>query len=160
VRGRGLPKKEFPNRKKLHPPTPRKRRPTTLRRQPPRRRAGGGGRRITVAVGRNDATKILEGETGKTVVRSRGTRREYELVSLLNSAGKVFRKVSVGPSPENGEGISPPEVRDRYGVIVLAVKRGQTRLIAPREEESLLQGDELFVAGTKDEVEAFGEGVR
>lgn len=119
----------------------------------------GGEGRVTVAVDRADANRILEGEPSKMLVKSRGTRREYELVSVLKSAGKQFRKVSVG-TVEEATTLRSLNVREEFGVIVLAVKRGQTRILAPRGDEAVLEGDELFVVGDKTSTDAFEEALR
>ena len=58
--------------------------------------AGGEGR-VTVVVDRKEAKELLEDEPRRFSVVSRGTRREYELVSLLRRAGRRFRRLTVGP---------------------------------------------------------------
>jgi hypothetical protein len=119
----------------------------------------GGEGRVTVAVDKTTANAILEGEPKKIVVTSRGTRREYELISVLKSAGKQFRKVNVSSVGED-ETLGSFEVRDSFGVIVLAVRRGQTRIIAPRGNEPVKTGDDLFVVGGRSEIDSFEEGLR
>lgn len=119
----------------------------------------GGEGRVTVAVDRSTANEILEGEPSKMLVKSRGTRREYELVSVLKSAGKQFRKVGVSSIGEE-ETLGSLNVREGFGVIVLAVKRGQERILAPRGDEPLRKGDALFVVGNRSEIDAFEEALR
>jgi len=119
----------------------------------------GGEGRVTVAVDRLTANEVLEGEPSKILVKSRGTRREYELVSVLKSAGKGFRKVSVA-SVGKEETIRSLNVRESFGVIVLAVRRGQERILAPRGDEPLRKGDDLFVVGNRSEIDVFKEALR
>lgn len=119
----------------------------------------GGEGRVTVAVDRTTANEILEGEPDKMLVTSRGTRREYELVSVLKSAGKQFRKVTVASVGED-ETLGSLDVRENFGVIVLAVKRGQERILAPRGDEPLRTGDDLFVVGDRTGIDAFEEALR
>lgn len=119
----------------------------------------GGEGRVTVAVDRSAANEILEGEPEKMLVKSRGTRREYELVSVLKSAGKQFREVGVSSVGEE-ETLGSMNVREGFGVIVLAIKRGQERILAPRGGEPLRMGDSLFVVGNRSEIDAFEEALR
>jgi len=118
----------------------------------------GGEGRVTVAVDRSAANEILEGEPRKMVVVSRGTRREYELISVLKSAGKEFRKVGVA-SVDEDETLGSLGVRENFGVIVLAIKRGQERILAPRGDEPVKAGDDLFVVGDRAEIDAFKEAL-
>lgn len=119
----------------------------------------GGEGRVTVAVDRTTANELLLGEPERMFVNSRGTRREYELVSVLKSAGKQFRKVGVASVGED-ETIGSLGVRENFGVIVLAVKRGQERILAPRGDEPVVSGDDLFVVGNRTEIDAFEEVLR
>ncbi len=119
----------------------------------------GGDGRITVAVDRSDATRILEGEPRRVLVRSRGNRREYELISHLRSAGKVFEKVDIG-NVADGTTVGSLDVRGSYGVIVLAIRRGGERVVAPRGDQPIKTGDSLFVVGPRPAVESFAEAVR
>ncbi|WP_336360013.1 potassium channel family protein [Haladaptatus sp. ZSTT2] len=127
----------------------------------------GGEGRITVAVDRTDAKQLLGIETGRVVTQARGTRREYELVSLLRRAGKRFKKLTVRTGGDlDGRTLGDIAVRSTYDVAVLAVKRspkadtnGSARgwVFAPRGETMLAAGDELFVVGTRDALAGFAE---
>ncbi|MFO7925662.1 potassium channel family protein [Natronomonas sp.] len=122
--------------------------------------ATGGDGRITVAVDRSKARALLESVRAKVMVTSRGTRREFELISLLRRAGKRFRTISVKPRGElTGQTIGQLSVREAYGVAILAIKRPDGWLVAPRGEAELQVGDELFVVGKRDALDAFEEGV-
>ena len=120
----------------------------------------GGEGRVTVAVPRGDAEKLLGVRRGKVVVTSRGTRREFELISLLRRAGKRFRKLSVRANSDlDGTTIADAHVRDTHGVSVLAVKRPDGWVVAPRGRTELHAGDELFAVGTREALDAFEEVV-
>ncbi|MCY4730901.1 TrkA C-terminal domain-containing protein [Natronomonas gomsonensis] len=119
----------------------------------------GGDGRVTVAVARSDAEKLLSAQRPKIVVTARGTRREFELISLLRQAGKRFRKFTVKPTSSlAGSTLAGANVRDNHDVAVLAVKRPNGWLVAPRGATELSAGDELFVVGTREALNAF-EGV-
>ncbi|WP_435097015.1 potassium channel family protein [Halorubrum sp. N11] len=117
----------------------------------------GGEGQVTVAVDRSEATALLRAGRGRVMVLSRGTRREYELTSLLRRTGKRFRKVSVvAGGPLDGHTIGELEVRKAYDVAVLAA-RHDSWTIAPSGSQSLSAGDELFVVGSRDAIDRFAE---
>jgi hypothetical protein len=117
----------------------------------------GGEGRITLAVGRSEATALLGVDRGRVLVLSRGTRREYELTALLRRTGKRFRKVSVVVvSLQDGHTIGEAEVREAYDVAVLAARR-ESWTIAPSGTQSLSAGDDLFVVGSRDALDRFAE---
>lgn len=102
----------------------------------------------------------METPRAKVVVTARGTRREFELVSLLRRAGKRFRTMVVKSASElSGRTIGDAHVRETYGVAVLAIKRPDGWPVAPRGDTELRAGDELFVVGTRDALHAFEEVV-
>ncbi len=118
----------------------------------------GGDGRVTVAVPRAKANELLNADGPKVIVTARGTRREYELVSMLRRAGKRFRKMTVRPTGElTGTTLGASDVRETHGVAVLAIKRSDGWLVAPRGDTQLRAGDELFVVGKRDRLDAFGE---
>jgi hypothetical protein len=125
--------------------------------------AAGGESRITVAVDRAEATALLAVDPERLVVRSRGVRREFELVSLLRRAGRRFRRLTVREhSALDGVTLGEASVRDSYGVAVLAVRQangsGGWRL-APEGSTELHAGDDLFAVGTRDDLARFVEVV-
>ena len=76
----------------------------------------GGKGRITVAVDRSNASELLSLTRARVVVNARGTRREFELISMLRRAGKRFKKVVVQPGGElAGRSIGDTNARDVYG---------------------------------------------
>jgi hypothetical protein len=121
----------------------------------------GGEAVVTVAVESGSVRPLLRADIDRLVVRSRGTRREFELVSLLRRAGKVVREVVVGnDGPLDGATIGDAAVRDKFGVAVLVVRGGDGgRRVAPRGDQRLAAGDELLVAGERDAVDQFREAV-
>jgi hypothetical protein len=119
----------------------------------------GGDGRVTLAVDRSRASALLGIGRAKLVVQARGSRREFELISMLRRAGKRFRKLVVKPTGEIvGQTIGTADVREIHGVAVLAIKRPDGWLVAPRGDAELRAGDELFVVGKREALDAF-EGV-
>jgi len=117
----------------------------------------GGEGRITVAVSRSEATTLLSVDDPQIVVCSRGTRREFELVSLLRRSGVQFKKVTVATGgPLDGHTIGEVGVRDSYNVLVLAAKHEKWQ-VAPRGEQPLSAGDKLYVIGTGESLDRFAE---
>ena len=120
----------------------------------------GGEGRVTVAVDRSQATALLRAGRGRVLVLSRGTRREYELTTLLRRTGKRFRKVSVVPGgPLDGHTIGEVGVREAYDVAVLAA-RHDSWTIAPSGSQFLSAEDQLFVVGSRDALDRFAEVAR
>lgn len=131
-------------------PTPPPTAPTTT----------GGQGRITVAVPRGDADRLLATAEAPVVVRSRGTRREFEFTTLLRRSGQRVRRLTLasnGPLAETTIGAA--NVRDNYGVAVLAVRHDGEWTVAPRGDALVAGGDELFAAGSRDALAAFEEAV-
>jgi len=120
----------------------------------------GGEGRVTVAVDRAEATALLRAGRGRILVLSRGTRREYELTTLLRRAGKRFRKVSVVPGgPLDGHTLGEVRVRETYDVAVLAA-RHDSWIFAPDGSQHLSAEDELFIVGSRDAIDRFAEAAR
>ncbi|WP_224268216.1 potassium channel family protein [Haloprofundus salinisoli] len=110
--------------------------------------AAGGEGRLTVAVDRPGAEALLSADAPQVVVRSRGTRREFELTRLLRQAGRRVQRLSIrADSALDGTTLGDASVRDAYDVAVLAVRRDRWRF-APRGDTRLAAGDELFVVGS------------
>ncbi|WP_092565835.1 potassium channel family protein [Halorubrum sp. SD626R] len=112
------------------------------------------------AVDRSQATALLGAGRGRVLVLSRGTRREYELTTLLRRTGKRFRKVSVvAGGPLDGHTIGEVGVREAYDVAVLAA-RHDSWTIAPSGSQPLSAEDQLFVVGSRDALDRFAEVAR
>lgn len=120
----------------------------------------GGEGRITVAVSPGDAETVLSVSEGRVVIRSRGTRREFELVSMLRQSGQRIERVTIGGEGAlAGDTLGHAAVRDTYGVAILAHRHdGQWRM-APRGETSIAGGDEIFVVGSSPSLRTFKEAV-
>lgn len=120
-------------------------------------RRPGGDAVVTVAVDAARVSDLLRGPVDRLVVRSRGSRREFELVSLLRRSGTAVRKVVVREGgPLDGATLGDAAVRDEYGVAVLVVRgRDGGRRVAPRGDHRLAGGDELLVAGNRGAIDGF-----
>jgi len=117
---------------------------------------GGGEGRLTVAVTRTDVQPLLRANEVKIVVESRGTGREYEVVSMLRRADHHLRRVEVrSDSPYAGRPISSAGLREEFGVSVLGVRKPDGWLIAPPRTTTLDAGDELFAAGSREALDTF-----
>ena len=118
----------------------------------------GGEGQVTLALRPSDARRVIEADFAGTVVHSRGKQREYEAIGVLKQRGNQFRKVTVTEaSPLAGSTIAALQVRDAYGVAILAIRRGTERLIAPRGSTELHAGDVLVVVGKRDGLKRFEE---
>lgn len=116
----------------------------------------GGEGRLTVAVTRTDVQPLLRTEETKVVVESRGTRREYEVVSLLRRANKRFRRFTVRAGSVLDESpLGKAGLRESYGVSVLAARTTEGWTLAPDGETRLTAGDQLFAAGDRDALDEF-----
>ncbi|QZP37574.1 TrkA C-terminal domain-containing protein [Halobaculum magnesiiphilum] len=116
----------------------------------------GGDGRLTVAVDRGAATRLLDADVERVVVRSRGTRREFELLSLLRRAGKRFRRLSVrAGGPLDGTSLRGAAVRDEYGVAVLAINDGGRWRLAPGGDTVPAAGADLLAVGTRRDLDRF-----
>ena len=120
--------------------------------------AAGGEARVTLAVRRQHASKVLSTDDAALLVRSRGVRSEFELVTLLRRAGKRFRRLSVREGGVlDGVTLGEATVRDRYDVVVLGVRHEGKWTIAPRGAQRVDPGDDLVVVGAYPDLAAFAE---
>lgn len=118
----------------------------------------GGEGRVTVAVERADAEALLSAADARIVVRSRGTRREYELLSMLRRGGQRVRRLTLdAATPLAGQTLADTDVRNAYGVAVLAVRHEGAWTVAPGGDVTLSADDDVFVAGTRTALDAFEE---
>jgi len=121
----------------------------------------GGEGRLTVAVTRTDVQPLLRASEVKVVVESRGTRREYEVVSMLRRADQQFRRFVVGSgSPLAGTRLGDERFREEFDVSVLGVRKETGWLIAPSGKTTVGVGDELFAAGTRDQLASFDRALK
>lgn len=118
-------------------------------------RTTGGDGRVTVAVPASESRRLLDADTAALRVHARGTRREFELISLLRRDGKRFRRVRVR---EDGTPGGSDDLVGDAEVGILAIRRGRTWTFAPQETSDLAAGDDLYVVGSRDALDRF-EGV-
>ncbi len=120
----------------------------------------GGDGEITVAVTRTDVQPLLRTDETKIVVESRSLDREYEVVSMLRRVGHHIQRISVRSESElAGSTLGTADLREDHDVAVLAVRKAGGWQIAPRGETELEAGDELFAAGTRENLEGFASNV-
>lgn len=119
--------------------------------------AAGGEGRITVAVDQADARVLLAADEPGVVVRARGTRREFELVSLLRRIGLRFRKLVVGGGHFDETTLGELDLRDRFGIVILAIRRPDGWTVAPRGAAVVRDGDEVFAVGTTEALDRVAE---
>ncbi|WP_132057906.1 potassium transporter TrkA [Halorussus amylolyticus] len=122
-------------------------------------RATGGDGRVTVAVPIRAARTLLDADSAAVRVHARGTRREFELLSLLRRDGKRLRRVkiretgSLASETDEDAALADPEIA------VLAVRHGRTWTFAPTDIGDLAAGDELYVVGSPGALDRFEEVV-
>jgi hypothetical protein len=120
----------------------------------------GGEGRLTVAVPRADVKTLLGVDRAKVVVESRGTRREYEAVSLLRRTGRRVRRLTVGTgSALAGRSVGAARVREEFGATVLAVRTADGWQFAPGGGTTLDPDDELFAVGEPDALEGLADAL-
>lgn len=115
----------------------------------------GGDGQVTVAVTRTDVQPLLRAEEAKIVVESRDLDREYEVVSMLRRVGHQIRRIGIrSGSRLDGAALGTAKLQANHDVAVLAVKKDGWQ-IAPGGETTLQAGDELFAAGTRQNLDSF-----
>jgi hypothetical protein len=120
----------------------------------------GGEGRLTAAVTRTDAEPLVRADRARVVVEARGTRLEYELISLLRRTGKRFRRFTVAAeSALDGVTLGAANARETHGVAILAVRKPTGWQVVPQGTTALAGGDEVFAVGPPDKLDAFGEVV-
>lgn len=118
--------------------------------------ATGGEGRLTLAVAREDVQPLLRAETATIVVESRGSRREFEAVTMLQRADRRFRRLSIpAESPFAGATVGSVQIGDGVDVSVLAVHKSDGWRLGPRARTTLDAGDELFAVGTRTALDRF-----
>ncbi|GAA0310785.1 potassium channel family protein [Halarchaeum salinum] len=120
----------------------------------------GGDGRITVATDRASAETLVAASEGAVVVTARGTRREFELLSLLRRTGNRVRRLTVrAGGPLDRTTLGEADVRDTYGVAVIALRHDGSWTVAPRGDTAVSGGDDCFVVGSREKLNAFAEAV-
>jgi K+/H+ antiporter YhaU regulatory subunit KhtT len=77
----------------------------------------------------------------------KGERTTFEIEKMYLSA----------ESPLVGDSLAGSDLRRRYGINVLGIQRGDTRITAPSAEELLKAGDVLFVIGNRASIKQLQE---
>lgn len=71
-----------------------------------------------------------------------------------------FVEMDVGwKSPFVGKTMGDAQIRQRYGVNIVAIHRGPNVILAPRGEEFILSGDKLIVLGNDEQIDEFRKWV-
>lgn len=118
----------------------------------------GGEGRLTVAVSRADVQPLLQADRATIIIESRGTRREYELLSLLRRSDRRIRRLTIGSESDlAGTTIGESDIRRLYDVAVFALRTPGGWQIAPGGSTMLAAGQEIFVAGRRDALDRFAE---
>jgi len=121
----------------------------------------GGAGRLTVAVTRTDVQPLLAADDAKVVVESRGTRREFEVISMLRRADRRFGRLTIEPGSRlDGTTLGEAAVRSTDDVAILAARTADGWQVAPRGDTPLAAGTEIVVVGRRDPLDAFREVVR
>ena len=72
--------------------------------------------------------------------------------------GIAVKRITIGEnSPLHGKSIEESELRKRYGITVLAIKRGEDTLYNIDSQTKLYSGDNLGIVGTKEGLKAVEE---
>jgi hypothetical protein len=118
----------------------------------------GGEGRLTVAVSRADAERLVRTDRARVVVEPRGTHYDYELVGLLRREGQRIRRLTLRAGGAlDGATLGDTNVREAYGVAVLAVRSAAGWRVSPDDSVSLQAGDELYAVGPPASLDALTE---
>jgi len=101
------------------------------------------------------ATEIVhpERDTARRVARGLGLRSIVEYLPLAADSSLVEVQV---PAEFLGKTLAELEIRKRYQVLVVAIKRGEGLLIATGGDERLLAGDILVLVGKDADLDRVG----
>lgn len=122
----------------------------------------GGDGRITLAVQLSEVPALMQAQFNEVtaVVEPRGIRREYELLGLLRRAGHRFDKLTI--SPDTGaieQSLTIGGIQDEYGVAVVAIRQSNELTIAPTSRITVEVGDEVYLVGSRSELNTFIEAI-
>ena len=101
------------------------------------------------------ATEIVhpERDTARRVARGLGLRSIVEYLPLAADSSLVEVQV---PAEFLGKTLAELEIRKRYQVLVVAIKRGEGLVIATGGDERLLPGDILVLVGKDSDLDKVG----
>ena len=101
------------------------------------------------------ATEIVhpERDTARRVARGLGLRSIVEYLPLAADSSLVEVHI---PAEFTGKTLAELEIRKRYQVLVVAIKRGDGLIIATGGDERLQPGDVLVLVGRDDDLDKVG----
>jgi trk system potassium uptake protein TrkA len=101
------------------------------------------------------ATEIVhpERDTARRVARGLGLRSIVEYLPLASDSSLIEVKV---PAEFVGRTLAELEIRKRFQVLVVAIKREESLLLATGGDERLQQGDVLVLVGRDVDLDAVG----
>ena len=101
------------------------------------------------------ATEIVhpERDTARRVARGLGLRSIVEYLPLAADSSLVEVKL---PAEFSGRTLAELEIRKRFQVLVVAIKRGETLLLATGGDERLQPDDVLVLVGRDTDLDAVG----
>jgi len=101
------------------------------------------------------ATEIVhpERDTARRVARGLGLRSIVEYLPLADDSSLVEVHI---PAEFAGKTLAELEIRKRYQVLVVAIKRGDGLIIATGGDERLQPGDVLVLVGRDDDLDQVG----
>jgi hypothetical protein len=118
----------------------------------------GGEGQLTIALPHDEARQVVRTDFAPVLVHSQGNQQEYEAIGVLKQHGDRFRKVVLGDeSSLVSTTIGSAQIRDTYGIAILAIRRMSERIIAPRGTTELLAGDTLILVGKSEKLRKFEE---
>ncbi len=90
--------------------------------------------------------------------RDMGVRVAHNLVStsVLDyiELSPDFSIVEIEPIPEwHDKTLSQLDIREKYGLNIMAIKRGEDVIVSPKAKDSIFEGDVLFVVGENKDIE-------
>jgi len=94
-------------------------------------------------------TERLE-EARKALIQGRSARNESD-----EFLGSVLENFHIPPSPRTGSTLAELNLAQLTGTRVVGIERAGQKIIAPSGQERLLAGDNVLVAGTLAEINAF-----
>jgi trk system potassium uptake protein TrkA len=102
------------------------------------------------------ATEIVhpERDTARRVARGLGVRSIVEYLPLAADSSLVEVKV---PAEFVGRTFAELDIRKRFQVLVVAIKRGESLLLATGGDERLQEGDVLVLVGRDSDLDAVGK---
>jgi trk system potassium uptake protein TrkA len=101
------------------------------------------------------ATEVVhpERESARRVARGIGLRSIVEFLPLSADSSLVEMEA---PAEFVGKTLSETDIRRRFQVLVIAIKRGETLLTATGGDERLLEGDVLVLVGRDSDLQRIG----